>query len=89
MSKHPHQPVEMVNKVARFKANPIVIYLLESHPSVDMNELRRLDVSDDDRWHFAQLIGYSVSGGGSLIYADMEHVEEADKAVDALLKDAP
>ncbi len=85
----PHQPVEMVGDVARFKANPIVRYLLDSHPTVDMNELGRLPVDDSDRWQFAQLIGYSVSAGGGLSYADMVHVEEADKAVDALMKEAP
>jgi hypothetical protein len=76
----------MVDGCPRFKANPIVRYLLDSHPTVDMNAIAIREFSDEDQWQFAQLIGYSVSGGGSLSYADSEHVAEADRDVDALLK---
>jgi hypothetical protein len=58
--------------VTRFKANAIVDYLLKTHPSCDMNELARMDFSDDDRRQFAQLIGYSVGGYYDLSYVDRE-----------------
>ena len=42
----------MVAGVARFKMNPLVRYLIDSHPTVDMNELNHISASDDDRWQF-------------------------------------
>ena len=42
--------------------------------------------TDDDRWQFAQLIGYSVSAGGGLSYADESQTEAADQAVTLLSK---
>lgn len=54
--------------VVRFKENKIVRYLLDSHPTVDLNKLAVGDFTQDDRQHFAQLIGYSVSGWSTLSY---------------------
>lgn len=56
--------------VIRFKENKIVRYLLDSHPTVDLNKLAVLNFSQDDRQHFAQLIGYSISGWSTLSYVD-------------------
>ena len=65
--KNPIQPLEPDAKgVIRFKANAIVRHLLDTHPSCNMNELARMEFSDDDRQQFAQLIGYSLSGYGEL-----------------------
>lgn len=65
--------------VVRFKENKIVTYLLDTHPTVDMNHLAVTDFTQDDRQHFAQLIGYSVSGWGTLSYVndDQYRVVEA------------
>lgn len=81
---HPMQPVVMVGEVARFKANPIVVHLLD-HSGIDMNELARVNFSREDRVHFAQLIGYSVSGFGSLSYSSDEVYDRASKAVEDLI----
>lgn len=76
--KHPMQPIVWKDKVARFKENKIVVYLLD-HGSISLNDLAILDFNDDDRQQFAQLIGYSVSGFGDLSYASPKIVETADK----------
>jgi hypothetical protein len=70
MTQNPLQPVIVDDDgVHRFKANKIVQYLLDTHPTVDMNHLAVLRVfSQDDREQFAQLIGYSVSGICDLSY---------------------
>lgn len=60
--KHPMQPlVKDANGVIRFKANRIVRHLLD-HGGIDLNAIAILDVPQDDRVQFAQLIGYSLSG---------------------------
>jgi hypothetical protein len=65
--KNPIQPLANDAKdVLRFKENAIVRHLLDTHPACDMNKLATLDFSDDDRQQFAQLIGYSLDGYGSL-----------------------
>lgn len=71
-----------INKIVRFKENKIVTYLLDSHPSVDMNAIARGDFTQDDRQHFAQLIGYSVSGWGGLSYVD----DDTYRAVEAMME---
>ena len=81
---HPMQPVVMVGEVARFKANPIVEHLLD-HGGIDMNALARMNFSREDREHFAQLIGYSVSGFASLSYVSDEVYDKASQAVEALI----
>jgi uncharacterized protein YceH (UPF0502 family) len=65
--KNPIQPLTTdARGVMRFKANAIVQHLLDTHPACNMNTLATLDFSDDDRQQFAQLIGYSLDGYGSL-----------------------
>ena len=81
---HPMQTVVMIGEVARFKANPIVEHLLD-HGGIDMNALARMNFSNEDREHFAQLIGYSVSGFGSLSYVSDESYDRASKAAEALI----
>lgn len=70
----------------RFKANRIVRTLLDTG-RLDMNALSLMDFTNEDREQFAQLIGYSVSGFGTLSYANPETVRKADKRADKLLKD--
>jgi hypothetical protein len=77
LSKHPMQPIEMVDGVARFKRNAIVGYLASGR----LNELAALDFPREDWEQLAQLIGYSVSGFGDLSYASEEAIEKADEAV--------
>lgn len=80
------QPIEIDNHgVARFKANRIVCFLLDSGP-FDMNILARMNFSDEDRQQFAQLIGYSVSGFGDLSYADPKAVSKADNKVEKMFR---
>jgi len=67
--KHPIQPIEIVDEIARFKKNEIVRFLLDAG-QFDMNSLALMQFSDEDRMQFAQLIGYSVSGFGDLSYVD-------------------
>ena len=65
--KHPIQPLQNdAHGVMRFKVNTIVRHLLDTHPACDMNKLACMEFSDDDRQHFAQLIGYSLSGYSEL-----------------------
>lgn len=70
-AKHPIQPLQMENGVLRFKRNKIVEHLLEKG-RIDMNQIARLDFSQEDREQFAQLIGYSHSGSGDLGYVSNE-----------------
>lgn len=65
------------NKVIRFRENSIVRYLLDNG-SIDLNDLARVEFSDDDRAHFAQLIGYSVSSWGGLSYVSPELCQRGD-----------
>lgn len=69
MPKHPVQPlVQVKGDLPRFKGNPIVRFLLDSHQAADMNLLARMDFSKEDRQQFAQLIGYSLRGYSELSY---------------------
>ena len=52
----------------RFQPNLLVQHLLD-HGGLDMNALSRVDVPRSDREQFAQLIGYSHHGFGTLSYA--------------------
>lgn len=70
--KHPMQNIEN----GRFVENKIVSYLLDNG-GIDMNDLASLNFSNEDREHFAQLIGYSVSGYSSLSYVSDESVDQA------------
>ena len=76
----PMQPLQQdAAGIARFRANPIVRYLLDAGP-FNLNDIALLpNIPQEDRAQFAQLIGYSVSGYGDLDYA--LNVEEADAEV--------
>lgn len=83
--KHSHQPMIMVDGVQRFQANAIVRYLLDQGP-FDMNHLAMQGFDAEDEAHFAQLIGYSVSGWGDLSYVSDDMWSEAQAAQDARTK---
>lgn len=75
--------------VVRFQANRVVKRLLDeaSARGIDMNFLRRQEGPTNEDWeHFAQLIGYSVSGWGNLSYVSDKTWSRADKAKDKLLQ---
>lgn len=82
----PMQPIiRDANGAVRFRANRLVTYLLD-HGGLDMNALHRalMRTTPREDWaQFAQLIGYSVGGYGSLSYA--LNVEEADAAAERLM----
>lgn len=85
---HPMQPIEFDGKgVVRFRENRIVRHLLDfAKPrGCGLNEIARMEFSQDDRMQLAQLIGYSVSGYGDLGYASDESVETADRIADELI----
>lgn len=70
--KHPIQPFDLdASGVIRFKENKIVSFLLEKGP-YDLNKLSMMDFTQEDREHFAQLIGYSKSGWSGLSYVSDE-----------------
>lgn len=80
MSKHNDQPVISASGVDRFQANPIVAYLLDVGP-FDMHHLALVPgFTDEDYAHFAQLIGYSVSGYMELSYVSDDAWEKACEA---------
>ena len=62
--------------VARFVANGIVRFLLDSGP-FDMNQLALMPFTDAEREQFAQLIGYSVGGFSELSYVSDDAANEA------------
>lgn len=64
--------------VRRFRANPIVCFLLDAGPFT-MNTLATMDFSDADRAEFAQLIGYSVDGWYDLSYVQRLKAAQVDE----------
>ncbi len=84
--KNPIQPLAKDAKsVLRFKENAIVRHLLDTHPTVNMNRLAGMEFTNDDRQQFAQLIGYSLDGYGSLSsYVDDEAYAAAAHMADGL-----
>jgi hypothetical protein len=81
---HPMQPIAKDEYgVYRFKANPIVRYLLD-WGGIDMNKLAALEFDDADREHFAQLIGYSVGGYGELSYVSDESYHRATAEIERI-----
>lgn len=86
MPKHPMQPIVMDRKVARFKKNAIVRFLLDSGPN-DLGTIALMPFSKEDRAQLAQLIGYSVSGFGELPYASKKLVAKADAEVERIVHD--
>ena len=73
--KPPMQPLVVdPSGVVRFQENKIVRALLDycSERGMSLNELHRMDFTQQDRTQFAQLIGYSLSGFHELSYASDE-----------------
>lgn len=82
-TKFPIQPIVVGDKgVVRFKKNLIVEHLLDNG-GLNLNDLARLDFPQADWEQFAQLIGYSVSGFGSLSYASNDTYETASRMAEA------
>lgn len=75
--KQPIQPI--VDN--RFVPNKIVEYLLNKGGK-DMNDIARLDFSDEDHQQFAQLIGYSLGAYGLLSYVSDEAYDAAQAMAD-------
>lgn len=95
-AKHPMQPIVRAKDGAiRFKRNAIVEYLVDwcagfnghagypriDGPAPDLNELARMDFSQEDRAQLSQLLGYSVSGAPNL---SRRQQDEADAAAERL-----
>jgi len=64
------QPIQPIID-GRFKENKIVRHLLD-HGGIDLNKIAMLNFPQEDTEQFAQLIGYSVGGFGSLSYVTDE-----------------
>ena len=78
--KQPIQPLYTdEHDVVRFRKNAIVRQLLDfaSERGMSLNEIARMPFSREDRVQFAQLIGYSLSGFGTLSYVDNDTYEAA------------
>ena len=65
----------------RFVPNKIVEYLLDNG-GIDLNQIARMNFTKQERMQFAQLIGYSLSGFGSLSYVDNETYDTAENMVE-------
>lgn len=92
-TKHPMQPIVLVDGVARFHRNRIVERLLDilKGKGIGLNEIAvmfdRLGADNDDYQQLMQLIGYSVSGYGDLSSHDPAILAEADFEVEKMLKE--
>ena len=89
MTKHDSKTADLVSNsiqpllkdkhgVERFKENKIVSFLLDNG-GFDMNSLACIEFTQNDREHFAQLIGYSLNGFGMLSYVSDETYYLAEK----------
>ncbi|MEN9904233.1 MAG: hypothetical protein RLZZ555_798 [Pseudomonadota bacterium] len=78
--------VEDSHGVLRFKENKLVstLYAHGVATGLGLNELHCMPFTDEDRRQFAQLIGYSVDGYGTLSYVDDEACDLADEAARAI-----
>lgn len=79
----PNQPIHLdIHGVQRFTPNRMVQYLFD-HGGLDMNDLIKASLAwpDDERAHFAQLIGYSVDGWESLSYVSEARARSVETAV--------
>lgn len=86
-TKHPMQPVFIdEDGIARFRGNPIVRFLYDwaVNKGMGMNELIMMPFENEDREHFAQLIGYSICGYGELSYVSDKSYAEAEEKVSEL-----
>ncbi len=71
--------------VVRFKENKAVRILLDAAQDrgFGLNDLARLDISDEDRRQLAQLIGYSLVGYHELSYVSDDEALAATEAARA------
>lgn len=77
--KQPIQPIYTdPHGTLRFHGNTIVQHLLDQG-GIDLNQLSRLTFATEDWVQFAQLIGYSVSGFGTLSYVSQEDYDVAEE----------
>ena len=86
MSKKKHhrmQRIDNVDGVARFRRNRIVSLLLDGGP-FDLNQISKMEFSNEDYTQLMQLIGYSVSGYGELSTSPSKMVMKADMIVDKM-----
>lgn len=87
MPRHPVQPVYLDDHgVARFRPNEIVRWLLDNNGKIDLNTIAMQNFSRDEHEHFAQLIGYSVSGFGDLSYVSDHVFDKAQAKAEKLIK---
>lgn len=85
---HPMQPIVLASDgVIRFRRNEIVRWLVDTK-RLDLNDLARLDFSDDDQMQLMQLLGYSVSGYGDLSCASKKSVRKADRIAERVRKES-
>lgn len=90
-ARHPMQPLLKTSTgVIRFKRNDIVdtVYEWARHYGLGLNELARMNFSVEDRQQFAQLLGYSLSGYGTLTYVDDEAFARAEAMLGLLAQPA-
>lgn len=81
--KLPMQPLVIdAHGTLRFKENPIVRTLLDyaTEHGYGLNEIAREEFDVEDQMQLAQLIGYSLSGYGTLSYVTDESYERAAAA---------
>lgn len=78
-SRYPNQPLTEVSGILRFEANPIVEWLCTEKSNMTDIAIfaAENDIKDKYIRQIAQLVGYSVSGYGSLSYVDDESYEYA------------
>ena len=77
-NRMPIQPIDRdINGVVRFKPNRIVEFLLDNG-NYDLNDIARMDFTNEEREQFSQLIGYSLSGFSDLSYVSDDTCEIAD-----------
>jgi hypothetical protein len=87
--EEPMQPIGLdPHGVVRFLENRMVrdLYRFAEPHGMDMNLMAGTGKFTDEEWRqFAQLIGYSVSGWGTLSYVDRYSCDKADRVADELL----
>lgn len=89
---YPMQPIiEDNHGIMRFEKNPIIDWLCTAKS--DMNEIAifvQENNIDEKYWRqIAQLVGYSVSGYGTLSYVDDESYDRAYAAADKFKQVTP
>jgi hypothetical protein len=86
--KHTDQPlIKDEDNQIRFQSNPIVRWLLDTHPFADMNVLAVTPFDQEDREHFLQLIGYPLSGYSEISYVSDEAYQRAVEMADSIQND--